>query len=325
MAALAALIIGIYRSPVAGASPAPWRSAWGAVGAGVAVFLVLRWVQNALWGLAGGLLLALHPVFREAVVATDPNLLAETLALLALAGTVAGCRLVFLPRFAWRSWLVGAVVLTVATGLAWPVQPAAGLAAASLVSIGLIGAVGLATRLHFRPASVLPSWLNMATAALVAISAPLTGLFLAPASVHHLGWRQAPVLAAESEAVDYWHAAVDANWTDYRVQGFSASELRQWGWPNAWVVLTLTSWGFWRCFRRGWKNWAKRKAPTAWVLTIFTLITLAIWAIRPQSGGNLSILPLAGLAVLLSVFGIADVVRGFMERLVLAPPHERDQ
>jgi hypothetical protein len=323
MAALAALVIAIYRSPVAGASPAPWRSVWGAVGAGVAVFLVLRWAQNALWGLAGGLLVALHPVFREAVTATDPNLLAETLTLLALAGTVAGFRLVFLPRFAWRSWLVGAVVLTAAIGLAWPVQPAAGLAVSLLVGVGLLGAAAFGARLHFRRASVLPSWLNIAAATLVAIGAPVAGLFLAPAFCD-LGWKQAPALPAESDAVDYWHAAVDADWTDYRAQGFTQGELRRWGWPNPWVVMALAGWGFWRSLRRGWKNWAKGKAPTAWVLTLFTLVTLAIWAARPQSGGNLSILPLAGLAVLLSVFGIADVLRGFMERLVLAPPHERD-
>jgi hypothetical protein len=40
---------------------------------------------------------------------------------------------------------------------------------------------------------------------------------------------------------------------------------------------------------------------------------------------SVAVLSLASLAVLLTVFAVGDQVRGFMERLVLAPPQERDE
>jgi hypothetical protein len=191
--------------------------------------------------------------------------------------------------------------------------------------VGFLGAAILATRLHRRRAAVLPSWFNIAAAALVGVGAPLAGLWLAPAAVRHLGWRQDPALEADADAQDYWHAAVDADWRDYRVQGFTAGDLRRWCWPSAWVVLPLAGWGLWRSFRRGWKNWARKKAPAAWALTLYALLAAAVWALRPAGAGGPALLPLAGLAVLLGVFGVSDVLRGFMERLVLAPPQERDE
>jgi hypothetical protein len=165
MGALALVLVGVYRGPAGPASPAAWAPTWAAVAAGLAAFLVLRWLQNFLWGLVAGLLVPLHPLFRHAVQAADPGVTAEALALLVLAGVVAGWRLTFLPRFAWRSWLVGAAALTAATGLAWPLKPSAGLVAGALVSVGFLGAAILATRLHRRRAAVLPSWFNIAAAA----------------------------------------------------------------------------------------------------------------------------------------------------------------
>jgi hypothetical protein len=112
---------------------------------------------------------------------------------------------------------------------------------------------------------------------------------------------------------------------EYRVHGFTVEELRRWAWPELWVVLPLMGWGLWRSCRRGWKLWARGKPPLAWVLPLFALILAAGVVFRPGKDDEVSLLSLASLAVLLSIFGIADVLRGFMEKLVLAPPQERDE
>jgi hypothetical protein len=84
-------------------------------------------------------------------------------------------------------------------------------------------------------------------------------------------------------------------------------------------------WGFWRSFRRGWRLWRRGQPPVAWVLTLYGAVAFAGAALHSGEAGQITLLTLASLAVLLGVFGIADLVRGFMERLVLAPPQDREE
>ena len=60
-------------------------------------------------------------------------------------------------------------------------------------------------------------------------------------------------------------------------------------------------------------------------ITLFALVVVGGMCWKPGTSDDIALLSLASLAVLLSVFGIADVVRSCMERLVLAPPQERDE
>jgi hypothetical protein len=319
--ALAAVLASVYRVGATPNAPGRWEFVGAAVGAAACAFLVVRWVQSYLWAVLAGLLLGLHPLFRDAVAGSDYGLVAEALQWLVLAATVSAWRLTFLPRFRWRTWLVLAGVCCVATGLAWPLRPRAGLVAGLTCGGGLLAAALLAARLHRRRLTLRPSWLNITTAALVGLAAPVGGLFLAPVSVRHLDWHQ---MKADSDAVDLWHAALGSPTGGYRVHGFSADERDRWGWHQGGLALALMVWGFWRTFRRGWKEWARRKPPLTWALTLFGMIALVGASFHPGAAPDTAYLSLASLAVLLGVFGVADVVRGFMERLVLAPPEERE-
>ncbi len=100
------------------------------------------------------------------------------------------------------------------------------------------------------------------------------------------------------------------------------TELEKWGWA-AILTLAMMVVGLWRSGRRGWKCWRRGQAPLAWVLTLFAVMDLAGIAWHPPRTASAALLPLAPVAVLLNVFGLADLAQGLGERLVLAPPQER--
>jgi len=81
--------------------------------------------------------------------------------------------------------------------------------------------------------------------------------------------------------------------------------------------------GWWRSLRRGWKCWRRNLPPLAWVLTMFVLVDLAGILLHPPRAAGIALLSFAPVAVLLNVFGVADLAQGLGERLVLSPPHER--
>ncbi len=322
VAALAAVVLAAYQDSIG----ADLQALWPVLAAAVAAFLVLRWQQNYLWGLAAGVLVALHPLVRDWVAHFDVDrhkdaLIAAGLALIVLAGVVAAWRVLFAPYLAWRSWSVGALVFGAATGLLWPLQPRTGLVASAVVCGGLLGGALLATRR--RRVSAPPSWWNVAAAALVGLGAPVGGLLLGPIVLQQAGWRPPAAPNAEVTAGDLWREAVSPHSEDYHVHGFRAADLDRWCWPGKWLTLALMAWGFLRTILRGWKLWARRRPPLAWLLTIYTVVVLAGVSFYPGTGRDTDFLSLAYLSVLLAVFGIADVARGFMERLVLAPPEDR--
>jgi hypothetical protein len=317
-AALAGIIVAVYR--ITGtANP---QAVWAAAGVGVAMFLVVRWLQNYLWGVLAGLAVALHPLYQETVNQFHVGLLAGAGIWGLLACMVLALWLAFQPRLAWRCWAALAVVFPVGIAVTWALQPRAGLVAAALTHFGLIGAAFLAAAMHARGQGVGCSWWNVTAAALIGLLAPVGGVLLAPEALRLPNWPQPQPIQAGSDWQEMLEAALGSNLDDYRFHGFTADDVRRWGWPKEWVVLPLMVWGFWRTIRRGWREWARRRPPLAWALTLFAIIDLLGVSFHPWA--DTGVLSLASLAVALVVFGIADVVRGFMERLVLAPPQERD-
>jgi hypothetical protein len=323
-AALAGILLAVYRAIAATANP---QAVWAAAGVGVATFLVVRWLQNYWWGVLAGLVVALHPLYQEAVNQLHPGLLAGAGVWILLACTVAAWRLAFLPQFAWRSWTLLALVFPLGIGLIWPLQPRLGLVAAALTHFGLIGVALLAAALRSRSKSQLPSWGNVTAAGLIGLLAPVGGVLLAPESLRllHVQQHQDPALKAGSDWQEVLEAALGSSLDEYRFHGFTPEDLRRWAWPQEWVMLPLMGWGFWRSVRRGGKDWARGRPPLAWVLTLFTILDLAGVSFHPRAGKDTAVLSLASLAVVLAIFGVADVVRGFMDRLVLAPPQEREE
>jgi hypothetical protein len=325
VAALAGVQVLVFRGHPGLPTPAPWATVAAAILASASAFVLGRWQFNYLWGIVLALLVPLHPVFRTSAQTYEPALLGESLVLFALACLIGAWRLTFLPRFAWRSWILAAVGLVGALTLAWPVQPRAGLEAAVLTGGGLLLAFLTGLRRRGRRPVPTPSGWNLSAAAALALLAPEAGLLLAPHTGPLLGRYLDPAPLAADDWQVYWRAAVTLpDSQDFHLQGFTAADLQVWAWPLAWVVLPLMLWGWWRSFRRGWKQSARRQPPVGWMITFFAAVHLAFAAVPSPGGREGTLLALAVLAVLLVVFWLADLVRGITERLVLAPPHERD-
>jgi hypothetical protein len=100
------------------------------------------------------------------------------------------------------------------------------------------------------------------------------------------------------------------------------TEMERWGW-SAILTVAMMVVGWWRSLRRGWKCWRRNLPPLAWVLTMFVLVDLAGILLHPPRAAGIALLSFAPVAVLLNVFGVADLAQGLGERLVLSPPHER--
>ena len=76
-------------------------------------------------------------------------------------------------------------------------------------------------------------------------------------------------------------------------------------------------------FLRGRAQWIRHQPPLAWLLSLFTLAVVVSYLLFPFCIKNyLVLLPLATLAVVLSVFGVADLIVGVGERIRLQPPDE---
>jgi hypothetical protein len=248
---------------------------------------------------------------------------AEALELLALAAVTFGCGLTFLPAFAWRSWLAVAVVLTAAAALAWPAWPQAGLVTTLLSALALGGAALLARRQTPRGAPA-----NAAAALAVGVLTPVAALFLAPVfapltSAAPLNWSMA-VDADAMSAGELLAQAVLPGAAGLELHGLAPEGLNQrWGWLAVWVALPLALWGLWCAFRRGVKEVRRRRPPLAWVLLLYAVVDLVCVALHARTAVQTAFLPLASAAVLLAVFGVADVARSIADGLVLLPPGER--
>jgi hypothetical protein len=317
------LLLVLYRGLPATADSVLGSVSFVVVG-GLAAFLIMTWLQNVAWGLVAGLLLALHPYYLARAASSDPSLIAQALVLLVVAGVTAGCRLTFLPVPAWRTWLAVAVVLLTGTALTWPIHPRFGFLAALLICPSLLAGATLAARLRQKHARLRPSGWNIFTALLVGITVPVISCVLAFASVRYLDWQRSSALSPQADAIDLFQAGIDINWDSYRFQAWRPSDVQRWAWPDIWVAGLLMVWGCWRSIRRGWGLWAIGQPPMAWVLLWYGVLTLLATALHSGPTDNASVLALAGLSVLLAVFGVADVIRGIMERLILAPPQERE-
>jgi hypothetical protein len=165
----------------------------------------------------------------------------------------------------------------------------------------------------------------MLTALIAAMLAPAAAVALAPTAARLIDNSRLAALPPASDFEEVLLAGLDTDLDNYRADGFTAGQARLWGWPDLWVATILMAWGFWRSLRRGWRSLARRQPPLAWVLSLYGILALAGACFHSGPGGTRTLLALSSLATLLAVFGIADLVRGFMERLVLAPPQERDE
>jgi hypothetical protein len=316
LALLAVVVALVYRTE-------PAVTVAAAVGTAAAVFLAMRWWQNYLWGVASALLVTLNPFYQEWARRNNTAPVVEGLGLVVLACTTAAWRLTFRPTFAGIAWILPVLLLCLSIGLTWPIQPPAGLSAALVAGPGLLLAALLAARRHRQSKTALPSWGNVAIAALAGLTTPVLGLLLAPAA-RLLPWSPEFAVSSTGEALDLFWTTIHSTTINWQPRAFAGEHLLRWGWPTPWVLLPLMTWGLWRSLRRGWRQSARHQPPLAWTLTLFTLVALAGVLLCSPAGPNNEFLRLAILGLMLSVFCVADLIRGLADRLMLAPPTERE-
>src|SRR5262249_4384408 len=283
-------------------------------------FWVLRCCQNKWWALAVSVALPFHPWYGAWLGLYEPELRAEGLVLVVLALVLEGWRLTYKPQFAPWSWLGLSLGVLICIGLAWPLLPPAGLEATLLVLIGLPLGAGLASRYRGQLSQAPSAW-NRAAALVLGLLAPLGGLLLAPVAVERFDWP-----GSTDTGVDLLRAALEPGLEGPGFSGFTAAELEIWCWPlPPWLVLVLMAWGLWRSLRRGWRQTARGRPPLSWGMALYAALASVRIGLHPPAARVTVLLPLTLLALLLTVFCVADVVRGIGDQLVLAPPQERDE
>jgi hypothetical protein len=308
---LIGLDIFVFRVEVPSREPQPWKTVLAAWVAAGAVLLFIRELHGGFWGLIAGGLLTLHPWFQEAAVQGGPVFWAQSAALAVLAATVLSERLVYNHVFLWIRWFSLAVLLCLGVGLSWFWQIRVGLLAALLVGSELLPMAVPGLALRRRRSEVRPAWSNLLTVVAVGVLIPLGGLVLGSVSQGVLAVK---VFAHLEGTVKSLVRVPDA--------GVTLSQLEPLCWPNAWAIGVVTVWAVWRSLRRGLWLWRCGQPPVSWSLTM-ALICVASWMqfLPVDELPNAHVLILA-LIVGLTVFLVADLLRGLMERLVLRPPPE---
>jgi hypothetical protein len=324
VAGLALFVLLLHRGRPGLSAPAPWPILAAVATAAAMAYLVLRRLVSPFWGVAAGVVLAIHPYSWKWMPPMDLAQWAQALQLVVLAGVVTAGRLAFLSRGSFLGWVALFVWLSLGISLSWLVLPTAGAIGVLLTGVTLPVFAGLASRQRRRPGlSVLPSRWNVFGAIVVGVLAVCAGTLLAPLAVPHLDGMIRTRLTPEMSPWEMLKLAAPAAW-GWHLPGLTRDELRLWCWPTEWAVLPLMAWGLWCTLSRGWKQSARRQPPLAWLLTLYCGLVVAGMALHPAEAPDMALLPWAVLSVLLGVFCVGDTLRTMWERIRLVPPHERD-
>jgi hypothetical protein len=292
--------------------PAPWDVIGSAVLTVGAAFLAIRWLQNYFWGVVTAALLVVHPQFWKWAEPYQLGMRGEALEMVTLALVIAGWRLAYRPDFAWREWLVLFGAGIPATCAAFRDGPGEILVpVVILVVMGCPLGTVLAGRRRLRGGENRPHRGNLACNLLVGVAWII--------AVSWPSWFRGPGL---DEGLLQWQSVAANQFSGAQLRNIESERLEQWAWPSLWVVTCLMVWGLWCTLRRGWRESKRLRPPTGWLLTLYAAATVLI--ARDQSFGG-AVLMLTTLAILLSVFGVADLLRGISEQLVLLPPAERGE
>ena len=308
-----------------------WSAAASVVVAGGAMFVCLRWLQNYIWGILAALAFTLHPYVLGWAEAGEVLLWGEALGLVVLAANIASWRILFQKQFLPLAWAAIGLILVVGIGFAWSVERRGPVHRLPDLRMGLVTA--LVTMGGLLLGSIMACvkhkqwtlcWGNISIAALLSILCPLLGLALAVGRFPAFDGLSNP---------SYGHVTWDGCMSlleltlfpnpDYRGDlSFLVSEMERSG-VAAILTVAMMVVGWWRSLRRGRKCWRVSQPPLAWLLTLFAVVDLASIVLHPPTAASSALISFAPVAVLLNVFGFADLAKGLGERLVLSPPHER--
>lgn len=291
--------------------PPTWASTGAAAIAVVAAFLITRGVQNFFWALLAATLLMLHPTWNREADNNPDELLAGAVVLAGLAGVRIGWHLAWYPRFVWRAWVPLLLFLPICAGLAWKADKQLGLLAVVLFANGMIVGTLLGARLQEREAEIIPSRLNVLTAAFSVVLVPAAGLI-----VYRFLDRS---LYTESGS---WRFVRDA-FPESMAVGFNVNSLAGWSWPTPWLVLPLLVCSLGLAIHRGCKQWAVGQGPTAWFLPSFAAVMVVRLLLYSEDPGEAVPVLMTALVVLCFVFFVAEMLQRGFRRMVLLPPDER--
>ncbi|OAI49766.1 hypothetical protein AYO44_06095 [Planctomycetaceae bacterium SCGC AG-212-F19] len=296
------------------AQPPTWASTGAAAIAVVAVFLVARGVHHFGWGVVAAALLTFHPTWQAQSKALPEAVLAGADVLAVVAAACIGWRLAFHPRFGWRLWPVVGGAAAICIGLAWAADPHLGMLAVAVAMTSFWAGTFLGSKLRQRKPETLPAQLNLLTAGTLVLATPIAALVVyrfLDRSLYNVNNMSDLVANTMPPGLSVSFAAFDAN------------HLASWCWPHPVLVLPFAVFALFMNVRRGWRQWSRAEAPTAWFLTILTLVILTGLLVLPSQGPAMQVI-LTALVVLLTTSMIADVLWHLVERLVLRPPDERE-
>jgi hypothetical protein len=327
----------LYRNQVMTEAPAAMPVLATMVATGMVVFLLVRGLQNGLWGLAAAFFLVLHPVYAIAVAgANSPHLWTVFVELLALMCVLGIWYHAFQPKLHLLALFAFVLVLLLASSLAWLTSPHSGWVTMLLAGSGLLLAAVL-TGLTPGPATRSARVVHGLLTGMFAIAIPVGCLLLAAPFLHATQWLSQnglegiqevlvrPGLETGATVDGMIEDALQPELSSGLVPGFTLEELSEWAWPQFVVVAVLMALGFYRSMRRGWQVWRKGHPPLPWVLTLFSLSVLTAGVLHPDSVRQTSYLPLVSLSVLLMVFGVGDTLWSLGEAIQLAPPGEQEE
>jgi hypothetical protein len=202
-----------------------------------------------------------------------------------------------------------------------------------------------------RPAGVVdapfvvppPTSLRVSLVAAVTVLVAVVGILLVPALSQAEQWalqqgmdfsqviRRPPVLDLVTVQTMVENAFVLRPVQD-SMPGLALADLELWAWPWFWPNLLPTPWpaywilivllllGLFRSGWRGWLQWSRHQPPIAWLLTLYVVLVVAAYMVDPMHVRTSQFLPLATLAAILPLYGIADLITGLGEGLRLQPP-----
>ena len=145
--------------------------------------------------------------------------------------------------------------------------------------------------------------------AIVCLLAPILGYALArlyvPAHVDHL---------LDGARWDLWYDDL-RKWS---AAGNHLAAIEPCCWTTPWIVVALWIAGFWRTISRGVRQRRRGALPVAWLLSLAATLLVAV--VLPSTTPESKPLGLACLAIILPVFGLADLGLLLGEQLALPTP-----
>lgn len=295
-------------------------SAWAPILTVFALGLAGAAVKSVLVGIAVAVIAGIHPMLRQAGQ-SSPELLGQALVLLTLVLNLrAWAELYQSWNFRWRNWLALLFASSLAGGLAWTTDKAAGVqaAASSLLTLLLASHISNRHDLGEGPRSRPGAMLGMALLVPLLSAAFALAVSRIPTDGFSAVWGRltSPDWPWLGEAL--LPAVAEPDWK--ALQDWWPAFLTRAGLGLPWWVMPIVLlWALWRALQRGSMLSDRGLPPVSWGLGLSGLLAVAM-TLLPNRRSEAALVP---WVLLLTVFLVMDLVQAVGDRLVLRPPEDR--